>query len=472
MYARHTPTRMKGSGVFQGLKSLASKLHPQLPLSPKESQRLLTALTSSFREQLDETHPREFRDQNGKGKLENGDFLKTSGRGLHSSSFASADKHLASVLTNPLLTKRDGVKQPVLDYTSAKLELQKKPGKDPISLLEEYHEKGVATNEIAALCLETIWDSLKDLTAEQRREILQKTEPGKRTLLWLWKSSLHDTDAFIQNKRLINLMVRNVIEEGYEEYLWEWLKLDVTYGTQVLPPKFSNTRSTKAKIFPYRWKDFLLRSIVAAKLDVADDRSADSALDAYFRAIDLREELAKSLSPTDFPIGSAGQLLESAFKRVPVQRRTTDNERYDRFIDSLRIYNEETHIVDFKRAMLYLFHPREPSPRPVLEVLRRIMGPTPDPQETKILSRFAKPKDRKSELFHFEILIDAAHQLQKGQQMQDADWVLDKIRDLYPKLAPSIDMRLKRRKSPSQQSKTEYERENSTTDPVPFPTFA
>ena len=37
--------------------SLASKIHPQLPLTPRESQQLLNLLTTSFRSHLDREHP-------------------------------------------------------------------------------------------------------------------------------------------------------------------------------------------------------------------------------------------------------------------------------------------------------------------------------------------------------------------------------------------------------------------------------
>ena len=39
------------------LSTLASKIHPQLPLSPRESQQLLSLLTQSFRAHLDREHP-------------------------------------------------------------------------------------------------------------------------------------------------------------------------------------------------------------------------------------------------------------------------------------------------------------------------------------------------------------------------------------------------------------------------------
>ena len=120
---------------MQSLKSLVSKLHPQLPLSPKESQRLLTALTSSFRKQLDEAHPRQAQDEDVRPKLDRMGPVNPGYHGLHTSSVSFADKHLASVLTNPLLAKTAADEKPGVAYEKAKLELEQNPDKDPIHWL-------------------------------------------------------------------------------------------------------------------------------------------------------------------------------------------------------------------------------------------------------------------------------------------------------------------------------------------------
>ncbi|KKY26725.1 hypothetical protein UCRPC4_g01416 [Phaeomoniella chlamydospora] len=47
---------MKATSIL-GIKSWLSKLHPPLPRTARESQQLLSVLTSSFQKQLDEAHP-------------------------------------------------------------------------------------------------------------------------------------------------------------------------------------------------------------------------------------------------------------------------------------------------------------------------------------------------------------------------------------------------------------------------------
>ena len=196
---------MKGSAVLQGLKAWASKLHPQLPLSQKESHRLLTALTGSFRQHLDEVHPPKAT-EHGTQTLGHGGVSKTSTHAMHSSAIL-ADKHLASVLMNPLLAKNTGVKKADQDFANAQLELQKNPAKDPISLLEEYHDRGAATVPIARLCLEVFQNSLNGLSDELTIKAIKVTEPGKRVLLWLWKSEQHKHVAFVDDLVFLRLLV-------------------------------------------------------------------------------------------------------------------------------------------------------------------------------------------------------------------------------------------------------------------------
>ena len=231
MYARFTTTRMKRSAVVQGLKSLAAKLHPQLPLSPKESQRLLTALTSSFRKHLDEAHPPRASPDDSNAALRHGNARKSGAQQLHSSSAELADRHLASVLTNPLLSRTGEVKKPTLNHVTAAMELQKNPGKDPILILEEYQAKGAATLETASLCLKEFERTTKNLPEKKRQNEIEKVQAGKRTLLWLWESETYNTDAFADDFKFMGLLMSILNQERSEEYFWKWFQLDMAIGT-------------------------------------------------------------------------------------------------------------------------------------------------------------------------------------------------------------------------------------------------
>jgi len=206
--------RMKGSSVFYGFKSFADKLHAQLPLNQKESSRLLTALTSSFRKQLDEAHPTRAPDESS-SKSAFGSGSPVIKQNLHSSA-ALADNHLASMLANPLLAQRTAQTKAEKDYLAAKSALEKNAGKDPVKLLEEYQEVNRANVSIAYLCLLTFHNSIKDLPEEARKKARDSIQPGRRILLWLLRTRQHDTTRFAQNTHFQRLLFFSACKENLE----------------------------------------------------------------------------------------------------------------------------------------------------------------------------------------------------------------------------------------------------------------
>lgn len=187
-----------------------------MPLSSKESQRLLTALTSSFRRHLDEVHPPANAPNDKKTTTATPGSPRISTHAIHSSA-SYAEKHLASVLTNPLLANPLGGK--ILDYSSAKLYLSQNPQKDPIELLEKYHKDGAANVQIAELCLETFVSRLEGLSEEQRAARFHEVEPGRRTLLWLLQSEHFEAPDFVDNVKFVGLLTHSLMIEGQEDKL-------------------------------------------------------------------------------------------------------------------------------------------------------------------------------------------------------------------------------------------------------------
>jgi len=209
---------MKGSAIVQSLKSLAAKFHPQLPLSQRESQRLLTALTTSFRKHLDEAHPRHDQKVSSDSPDSIGNGTGSTARGLPSSSAALADKHLASVLTNPLLARAQSATQSLSNHDRVLAEIQADRTRDPIAILEEYHAKGAATIQIATLCLREALDRLHQISEVKQRQVeLAEAKPGKRVLYWLWNSEQYQTDEFCDDVGFQCLLMSVLDKEGSEE---------------------------------------------------------------------------------------------------------------------------------------------------------------------------------------------------------------------------------------------------------------
>jgi len=270
---------MKYSAVVQGFKSFAAGLHPPLPLSTKESSRLLTALTSSFRQHLDEVHPPSAEDR---AKHDDRSFPTTVKKRSPATDSSSvlADRHLASVLTNPLLAKGTGEPKKVdTDYSIAKIELQNDPSKDPLSLLEQYEERGAATVSIALLCLESFQKSLYRLDHMAQQTVIDKCGAGRRALLWLWKGGHHLKSEWADNRRFMELLVSLLMREGQEDFLWDWMKLDpATANPRALSLNIPKSKSN-------RWKGLIVRCMINESFRVgSQSNNADAALDILSKA--------------------------------------------------------------------------------------------------------------------------------------------------------------------------------------------
>jgi hypothetical protein len=106
---------MRVTAIAQGIHRWLKNFHAQVPLSGRESQQLLNALTGSFRDQLDQAHPTKARDEPSPASKKGWNKVLASldkpspspktkpGRVHVASAVESADRHLASLLTSPLL---------------------------------------------------------------------------------------------------------------------------------------------------------------------------------------------------------------------------------------------------------------------------------------------------------------------------------------------------------------------------------
>ncbi|KAH0130760.1 hypothetical protein KCU82_g20271, partial [Aureobasidium melanogenum] len=252
---------MKASSVQQAFKSLTSRIHPQLPLSERESQRLLNALTSSFRSHLDHHHNHDAA----------ASVTSTSASTQHPlSSSTATDRHLASILTNPLLTK------PVHQQLKAK-------SKHPIALFEDQVAAGRANLPSARLCLEAFRTSLSSLSPAQVKDQIARYAAGSRALRWLWTSAHTRSLSFALDARFCSHLAFFLIHEGKEAALWELIDTPVATSAN-LTAKEASMR-----------KGLLLSSIVKTHLS-GPDKSFESALSAFFRALDTSQTSHASIT--------------------------------------------------------------------------------------------------------------------------------------------------------------------------------
>ena len=192
------------SELAHTLKSLTSKLHGPLPLTPRGSQQLLSQLKASYKEQFDRQH------------------LAAS-----LSTEDHADLHLQAILKNPLFdtkprtretsttkTQSVGKSRPQLQYHTTKA----------LDAFRERASQGTADLNMAKLCLGMEYKACMTSCAATPRQAMQTSGAGSTILQWLWSSGTEDTGIFLCHTHFANLLVTFLIAEGQQSRISRWIQ--------------------------------------------------------------------------------------------------------------------------------------------------------------------------------------------------------------------------------------------------------
>ena len=435
---------MKGSAVAHGLKSLAAKIHPQLPLTTRESQQLLTALTSSFRQHLDQAHPTV---TNGDG-VENPESgsASTSRTDAFPSSTACTDKHLASILTSPLLSRDRKEDGPEGWDMVAKAELLEEYANDPVRLLEDYQSRGIATLSNAELCLESLKTSMATMAPNERLEKARETKAGQRVYTWLQQNDLFKSLVTIDKSRFINLMVYFLVCERDEDLLWEWLTLDLAQPKSKVDN--SAQSNTKLMLEKYRWRGRLIHSMVRMKLGLLDSKHArvetpslNAALDDFFQACDIRQSVEPRNHLHWIPLGLAGSELHKTLTNSPTQLSDVDEPRYNRFMKLLhvRMDGAPPAYINLNLAELQLYHPRSPSSELAYHTLQSLLSGDPPISMQNFLLKIRSGKNNAESNRWYLFMVRTVCLLQEQSLPSEATWTLSKIFEEFPNQACRVE---------------------------------
>ncbi|KAI5255731.1 hypothetical protein E4T42_01790 [Aureobasidium subglaciale] len=380
---------MKASSVQQAFKSLTSRIHPQLPLSERESQRLLNALTSSFRTQLEQPHHHHQDDPSALTTSASVSPSTSTPQPLSSST--ATDRHLASILTNPLLTK------PVHQQLKAK-------SKHPVALFEDHVAAGRANLPSARLCLEAFRNSLSVLFPAQIKDQINRYAAGTRVLRWLWTSGQTHSLSFALDARFCNQLAFFLIHEGKEAALWELIDTPIAASSNLSLKENS------------RRKGLLLSSIVKTCLS-APDESLESALSAFFRALEASHSSHASIS-------HAGVYLTQALPKLNYSSES-DVLLYNRFVEAIPRWNKKhPDRAIYRIANLALHHPTTPSADPALDFIRELRPLASHP--------FLSPSTASQRSTVFAFFFGTVKLLQKQSRFDDVLWVMEFMQQKFP----------------------------------------
>ncbi|KAF2006945.1 hypothetical protein P154DRAFT_420820 [Amniculicola lignicola CBS 123094] len=317
---------------------LASKIHPQLPLSPRESEQLLALLTTSFRAQLDHEHPttpNRQRKRTAKG------VRRTVSPARTPSSTSIAGQHLDAILTNPLFAVRPQRRGSDTARVNAGEVLR-----DPLSWFLDQVAAGAADIPKATACLSMLKTNSINQAGTTRGTLQDGRNPGAEIAKWLQSSGVEKTKDFrtVRNTEpLLVDLVPLLLEEGQDTHCWRW---------------FSETATTQPSMDAHHTATFrshLLKNMVWAS---ATQASINPALRTFLRA--------EKISPTGEILRPAGIFLVKHILSHPKEAPSPD--LYDAFLASASTWTGR-----WSRAMqslLWLHHPTSPDTRPGLAFIQ------------------------------------------------------------------------------------------------------
>lgn len=329
------------------------KIHHPLPQTPRESQQLLSALTSSFRRQLDaaDTHK----------------------------PAQSASEHLDAILENPLF--RVVPPKPAYETTDSRQRRRRetedalKLSKNPMKLLDENVAAGTLTGRILKDILRAQLLLIKRDSDNVQQE-LRKTGAGARVAKWFWASDSASRKSFFKIIGASKASVVFMVAEGLHNELRALL--GALYR--------SDLGGSDGKI-PRRIADRLFASLLLdyVEAEISHGQGFPTAFKIFVEVADFLREDTESFTSQEALLKPAvvhlahflGQHVSSGiFKNVPV----SIFDRYCNVLDAL------PGLRPYGFAML-IYHPIHPSARPFMKFLRDYRL-SPSPQQTEMEQDF------------------------------------------------------------------------------------
>jgi len=391
---------MQSSAGKRVLSTLASKIHPQLPLSPRESQQLLNLLTNSFRTHLDHAHPLAPSESNPKKPtreltISNGRRNSSPNRPV--SSYDSATQHIDSILNNPLLAvkpRRRGSGPAAIDIM-----------RDPIAWFVDEIAAGSATLPKAALCLEV----LEKTTNETPSRLENGRSPGTVLAEWLRTSGSDTSKQFLdmsiksgRGSRFLDRLVSLLVAEGETTALWRWL---IRSNEQ----RAKDTGLDVAQIAIFR------QQLLAKMVVFEADRSLTSGLSLFMQASRLVETAGHEAAYAILrPAG--GHLVNRIISNTD---QSLSPPLYQSFLlSSPRWLGEWSRAVE---PMLWLHHPSEPSAIPGRQFIQDLAGAV----------KFVK-SSRSRRNFLVQLCLGVARQLMGQEEFAEAQIVMEFTKENFP----------------------------------------
>ncbi|OCK86263.1 hypothetical protein K432DRAFT_285034 [Lepidopterella palustris CBS 459.81] len=346
------------SPVSRAFSVLSSKIHPQLPLTPRESQQLLALLTTSFRQHLDREHPGYVPDDAGcevhRQHYQVKDTIAKRSVSEPTSSHITASKHLESILTNPLFAIQPRRRRSGISNSSDMHKLLK----DPLQWFLEQVADGSADITKALLCMEALERTPLTSKTSLATGTSVSAKPGLQIVEWLRASGLDRSKPFLTDYKFVTKLARLLTMEHEESLLWDWF-------LRRPADRMKETGMSVGQVRTFRSR--LLRAMVKSKLDHGG--GLEAAFSTFFRALSVRK--IPDISDIRKGVFGSGMFLMKYLVSHP--NAHISPEAFNRFLHTTDewAFGREKLV----RALLWLHHPSGPSVSPGLDFLKHYKEP-------------------------------------------------------------------------------------------------
>jgi hypothetical protein len=407
------PSTMQPAPGRRALSGLASRLHPQLPLSKRQSQNLLTLLTTSFRDHLDREHPVSAPDRssNSNNTTKHGltspptHARRNSTPARAESSQFAASSHIESILTNPLFATRPRRRSATSSDAREVL-------RDPLSWFNDQIALGTANVEKALTSLDMVNRATAQTQADKSQKAQDETKLASRIAEWLRFSGQDASKEFVDQDHspLVKRLVPLLMGEDNTAPMWRWLK--TTPAQRIV-----ETGLDPKRVLAFRTQ--VLKLMVTSKL--ASEPTIDAALDIFLHAFHHLGILEHKVPSKIFqPVGASvvKHILANPTAGVSV-------DRYQSFLASSNIWpgTFSTAI----QSLLWLNHPSKPSAGPGLAYIQDPNGAAAHVQGATMTRR----------RLIVQLCLGVANQLIAEDNLREAQIAISFTQDNFPDLVLS-----------------------------------
>ncbi|KAF9871434.1 hypothetical protein CkaCkLH20_11081 [Colletotrichum karsti] len=317
---------------LSSIKNALPSIHQPLPLSSKESQKLLNVLKTSFRQNLDKEHG--WTTEDADTPTSKTPSSKHSAR--ESSHRRPTDRHLRSILSNPLF--KSAVKSNDLAFAAPR---------DPMDVFEEAAAKGMMTIKAATGCLRAKRQQILQSSALSVHDAIKDSMAGLQVVRWLRSSGEERTLEFLTDRHFVHELARFMVPEGLEEVAWEWAGRMMTGEG----PADQNSVVVGS----------LMSSLVAAKSSI-EERNLDTAFSTMIRA----DQTWKANPQLPQILLRPWQVLSWASTVEAWKRPLPSTPMFESFVSTA---NHIQRPLKVDRAHLQLHHPTHPDHQPAVKFL-------------------------------------------------------------------------------------------------------